>query len=555
MIKSARTTWNYISKEDRLQALIIVLIFVLALCARLIPGPRTIDDAYITYRYASNILAGNGFVYNPGERVLGTTTPFYTILLTGIGFTQGGSGVPFETIALTINAIADGVSCILLILLGKRMGSPMAGYATSLVWAIAPYSVTFAIGGLETSLYVLLLILVTYAYITDHYIQAAIISAFALLTRPDALILIGPLCLDRAWTFGQTKFRKQANLTDNNNQYHTSQPTWRSILLEMFAFATPITVYIIFSMIYFGNPIPHSIAAKSLAYRLPANAALIRLLQHYATPFLEHLTFGNKWIALGMTLYPFLYLVGGLKAYRREHRIWPFIAYPWLYFIIFAIANPLIFRWYLTPPLPPLMFMILMGADEIIQRILNWFTHRYARYWKSSSVQLPTIGAFIFVIMLPFMFSARGWSLHPDHGLGMPAPKMAWYQLELLYKSATEIISRDTSTRTDSILIAAGDVGVIGYYTGAKILDTVGLNSPQSLDYYPLDSTYYVINYAIPPDLIWDYQPDYVIILEVYGRNGLLIDPRFTSGYKLVEKIPTDIYGSDGMLIFKKAMN
>jgi hypothetical protein len=46
--------------------------------------------------------------------------------------------------------------------------------------------------------------------------------------------------------------------------------------------------------------------------------------------------------------------------------------------------------------------------------------------------------------------------------------------------------------------------------------------------------------------------PDYVVILEVYGRLGLLIDVRFEQAYELVQKIPTDIYGSDGMLVFAR---
>ncbi len=29
------------------------------------------DDAYITFRYADNLLAGESLVFNPGERVLG----------------------------------------------------------------------------------------------------------------------------------------------------------------------------------------------------------------------------------------------------------------------------------------------------------------------------------------------------------------------------------------------------------------------------------------------------------------------------------------------------
>jgi hypothetical protein len=60
--------------------LLTLALIVLAVALRLIPGPRTIDDAFITFRYARNIVHGVGFIYNAGERVLGTTTPLYTDL-------------------------------------------------------------------------------------------------------------------------------------------------------------------------------------------------------------------------------------------------------------------------------------------------------------------------------------------------------------------------------------------------------------------------------------------------------------------------------------------
>jgi len=41
----------------------------------------SIDDAYITYRYSENIANGLGFVFNPGERVEGTSTFLFTVLL------------------------------------------------------------------------------------------------------------------------------------------------------------------------------------------------------------------------------------------------------------------------------------------------------------------------------------------------------------------------------------------------------------------------------------------------------------------------------------------
>ena len=46
--------------------------------------------------------------------------------------------------------------------------------------------------------------------------------------------------------------------------------------------------------------------------------------------------------------------------------------------------------------------------------------------------------------------------------------------------------------------------------------------------------------------------PDYIVILEVYGRLGLLPHPDFQARYRLLEKLEADIYGSDGMLIFAR---
>jgi hypothetical protein len=59
-----------------------------------------------------------------------------------------------------------------------------------------------------------------------------------------------------------------------------------------------------------------------------------------------------------------------------------------------------------------------------------------------------------------------------------------------------------------------------------------------------------MINYAVAPDSIIDALPDAVVILEAYGRNGLLKDQRFNAQYHLLRKIDTDMYGSDGLLIF-----
>lgn len=44
-------------------------------------GWKPVDDAYISFRYAANLVQGHGFVFNPGERVEGYTNFLWTFLI------------------------------------------------------------------------------------------------------------------------------------------------------------------------------------------------------------------------------------------------------------------------------------------------------------------------------------------------------------------------------------------------------------------------------------------------------------------------------------------
>ncbi|MHB8132989.1 MAG: glycosyltransferase family protein [Anaerolineaceae bacterium] len=506
----------------RRKTILPILILVIAIAARWIPWTRTIDDSYITFRYARNILAGEGFVYNPGEPVMGTTTPLYTLLMVSLGAFSGGTEASFPTLALFVNSLADAITALLLWQIGRYLKQPLAGLAAALVWAVLPYSVTFAIGGLETSLYVLLLTGAFYCYLTRRIFPAAFLGSLAILTRPDAIILLIPIALDHLVRI----LRKQEKLR------------WQDILALVLL---PLMWYS-FATLQFGSPIPHSVQAKLGAYRLDSTEALVRLIQHFATPFMSDQWFGSRIaVAGGMLLYPALFAIGALKAFKTNARTLPFILYPWLYFLVFSVANPLIFRWYLTPPLPAYLLFILIGIHTLVSVLLPRL--------KIKAKKLQTAILVLVLILLPLANLLSAWSWKPDHGLQHPAPAMTWYELELIYGKAADIISPYLQ---HGETLAAGDVGVLGYFTRARILDTVGLNSPEALDYYPLDKQAYVINYAIAPDLIIDQQPDAVIFLEVYGRNGLLKDKRFLEQYQLIRTLPTNIYGSNGMLIYVK---
>ena len=69
--------------EQRLHRLGLVLpaLLVLANMARV--RSFTIDDSFISYRYARNLARGLGLVYNAGERIEGYTNFLFTVLLAG----------------------------------------------------------------------------------------------------------------------------------------------------------------------------------------------------------------------------------------------------------------------------------------------------------------------------------------------------------------------------------------------------------------------------------------------------------------------------------------
>lgn len=503
-------------------------LFALAVLARVLPGPRTIDDAFITFRYARNLLDGLGFVYNPGQAVLGTTTPLFTLLLALVALPFGGAAANFPALALGISAVADGLTAVLLYTLGRRLGSRPAGLAAALAWAVAPFSVTFAIGGLETSVYVLLLVGIMWAYLHGRVLLAAGLSAAAVLTRPDAVLLVAPLL---AWHA----------LRSTPNVWHAA--FWRNNARAIAVFLAPLLGWAVWAWLTFGSPIAQSVAAKSNAYRLEPLAALSNFVNFYATPFMEHLTFGVYWLYVGLWLYPFLFIAGAWAAAKQRPDSLPFSVFPWLYFAAFAIGNPLVFRWYLTPPLPFYILFICLGVHTLVTKLPAQL--RGTRL----AAALATV-----LVLLPSLSLLRGWTLQPAQPPQRPAPHMAWIELELLYAQAADSLQPALAASTAPVTLAAGDVGVLGYLLPeTRILDLVGLNSKETLPYYPLDAAYYGdFLYAISPELIMHELPDYVVMLEIYGRHGLLQDSRFIASYQLLQTLPTEIYGTDGLLIYQR---
>lgn len=108
------------------------------------------DDAYISYRYALNLIAGHGLVFNPGERVEGYTNLLYVLLMAPLAWLAGPErlyplsvALNFAFAAVTVIQVGGFVS--------RRLDSFRSGLA-ALLLALCPSVWVAVASGLETPL-------------------------------------------------------------------------------------------------------------------------------------------------------------------------------------------------------------------------------------------------------------------------------------------------------------------------------------------------------------------------------------------------------------------
>lgn len=505
----------------RLDIALIAVVMLIAILARWLPGPRTIDDAFITFRYARNIVEGQGFTYNPPSRVLGTTTPLFTLVMAAIGGVTRDEDYPYSAIA--VSALADVATVALLFLLARRLtGNRWVGALLGVLYAVSPTSVTFAVGGMETSVNILWIVLAAWCYMTNRAFLMGIAAGLGFLTRIDAVLWIAPLFL--------------AQLIERWQAKSDLPLMFRVPILAWAGFSLIVAPWIAFSMAYFGTPFPRSLAAKAIAYVVEPGSALTFFIQRYATPFIEFDTFGSLGAMIGAVAYLLLSLIGIAYARRHVPRLLPLLLYPWLYLIVFSAANPLMFRWYIAPPIPALMLGIVTGAWALL--------HGLSAQGRRRAVLTAGIGALAVVWGVS---SLNGWTLRPDHGPDRPAPRMAWHEIELAYQHMG-LLLRDQYGVTPQTRVASADIGAIGYFSRAHIVDTVGLVTPELSAYYPFARSILLDgqNYAVPPRLILDTQPQFFVTMEGFVRLGLEQNAQFKAEYgEPVLKLPFPFYGAD----------
>ncbi|MBL8750348.1 MAG: hypothetical protein JNK78_14385 [Planctomycetes bacterium] len=218
-----------------------------------------VDDAFITLRQVQQLLAGNGFVWNPGERVQAYTHPLWALLLIPI-FAVTHEG--FWTLAVTCFAVsAIGLWWAVRSL--ARSDAPWRAAAFLLLLLPSKAFFDFTSSGLENCL-------------THGLVVATWALAWRWLEDPDRApanersrllrlsFLVGAAYLNRADTLA---FVAPALVL----AAHRAIPTLRLGALRTIATGlAPVVAWTLWSLFYYGSIVPNTAVAKITGARLTA---------------------------------------------------------------------------------------------------------------------------------------------------------------------------------------------------------------------------------------------------------------------------------------------
>ena len=206
------------------------------------------DDGLITFRYIRNLLEGNGPVYNTGDRVQGYTHPLWLLLLTPV---QAVVGEPVVTASLVGGALTFAAIAYLGFFMLRRWEMPRAlGFFALLAGLLVSSEAwrSFQTSGLENSLsnlLVALLVVELFRPAGARVFATTLLCSLLVLSRPDLLLLIGPLgayIALRAWRQG----------------------TVRELLLA----GLPVALWVAFAFLYYGTVVPNTANTKVGVYSL-----------------------------------------------------------------------------------------------------------------------------------------------------------------------------------------------------------------------------------------------------------------------------------------------
>lgn len=392
--------------------------------------PWTLDDAFISYRYAENWADGHGPVYNPGEYVEGYTTFLWVALLAVASWFE----FPLDPVAKGL-AVGFGLGSLVLLFRAHRIVPGLDPWASGLAAVVAGTSGIFTLwvnSGMEVAMTGFWLILAFMLHLRARtprpqsgveagqptqglrygdIVGSSLACACAVMSRPDAALL--PLILGLDWLYLSARYRN------------------RGVFIFGGVFVAVYAPYFAWRFWYYGHLLPNTFYAKvgSSSDQLVRG---LRYLSNFATPGLP---------IMALVLAALLGLAGIVRRYAGLHLAAFYLALHTVYVI--AVGGDVMpaFRFF-SAVLP---IGALLGAHAI-------------------APQLQRGPALVWAVALVTLFNATLIQQHRTFTGGNVGRNGEWVGRWLRAQAPPDT------------LLATNTAGSVPYFSKLRTIDTLGLN-------------------------------------------------------------------------------
>jgi hypothetical protein len=480
----------------------LLLTIVLALVLEAVFFGYLVDDSFISYRYAENLIAGNGLVFNPGERVEGYSNFLWVMILAGLTST-GLSPIMASKILGVLFSIG---TILILFLLSKKLSARSGLFILTSVFLTATDIgfIRWSVAGMETQLAAFLLMAALFFLVRETekdsgFPTSSLMLGLFSLARPE-----GPALFVAALAWKLWRIRRRWSGRDT---------AW------VLAYLLIVIPQIVFRASYYGFLLPNSYYAKTAG-----GLKQILVGVAYANKFFSS---RGGFLLLPLITLPFI------RGRSKLSLLYPFLI-ACLFFIVYVGGDHMDDFRFFVPILPVIFLLAQEGFAELAAvtgRLKGWVVTVFLVAFALSNL----VGDY-FETSVVWWGNVRGELNQLKTEVMTP---------EKFYDRAQVGVWLKENVSPDKI-VAVEDCGMIPYYSRLRAIDMFGLMDTHLAHLRGMLHRKFDVSYVL------DRKPDIIVLIRYPQWAGgephwqsnvdrlLVASERFKSEYSLVQRMNCD---------------
>ena len=434
-----------------------------------------LDDSWIHQTYAKNLILYKDWVFIPGIKSAGSTAPLWNLMLAPGHIFQDNF---FFVWTFLISGIFTSFICVIFQKLFDNLsnsieGVPWAGLVVAMEWHL----MWATNSGMETILFVFLIQFFFFSLISKNsqlrWLPGLLVGLIVFV-RPDGITLFGPFIVVMTYylVIGKAK--------------------GHDLLVNLTIILAFIILYGAFNLRLSGEFLPNTFYAKQAEYDVLFSQPL---LTRYFKLLLIPVT------GAGILLIPgFIYF---LYLKFRKFDVFVISLFLWFagYILIYAIRLPVVYQHgrYIIPTIPIFLLLSLLGLNEIKKR----------NYKFKSQINFGFTSAFVSLLLVFLYLGGKAYS-----------QDVAIIQTEMV--ATARWINNNLE---EDVIIAAHDIGALGFYANRQIIDLAGLVNPEVIPF--------IRDEVRLNEYLTEKNADYLVV--------------FPDWYEFLDSSKIEIYSSEGI--------